>query len=122
MGPGSQWTREHILARPLPSCTQRRLGTAVGAPEPPHCLEVRHPQALIGGGGGHRANTLWVGDDFMGFLSASMGFIGRWAPVAPGVTLLRKSGPGPGHGASGMGAEAGGVCLPGRVGHEWEGG
>lgn len=73
--------------------TQHRLGTAAGTTEPPpHCLQVPGPQALSGAGGGESKCPRGV-TCFTVSLSASMGFIGHWAPVAPRVTLLRKSGP-----------------------------
>lgn len=99
-----------------PSHTRHRLGTAAGATEAP-C-----PQALHGGGAAQSKHAGGGLTCFMDSLSASMHFIGRRAPVAPRVTLPRKSGlQGQGEAASGMGGQRreGSVCLAGW-GRGWE--
>lgn len=73
----------------VPFRTQHMLGTAVGAT----LLAGPGPSPEWGGGGTEPAPSGGGVTCFMGSLSASMGFIGRWAPMAFTVTLLRKSGP-----------------------------
>lgn len=80
------------LARPLPSPPNTGWGQLRG-PRAPHCLQVLGPQAPSRVGRAEQTPSVEGVTCFTVSLSASMGFIGYWAPVAPRVTLLRKSGP-----------------------------
>ena len=88
----AQWVWGCSLAHPLPSPPSTGWGQLRGH-RAPHCLQVLGPQAPSRVGRAEQTPSAeWV-TCFTVSLSASMGFIGYWAPVAPRVTLLRKSGP-----------------------------
>lgn len=115
------WVQEaggHSLPTPGTGWGQLRGPRGHHAAGSPAC-----PGPELGGGGAAQSKqALARVTCFMGSLSASMRFIGLWAPVAPRVTLLRKSGlQGQGEAASGLGGQRqeGSVCLAGR-GRGWE--
>lgn len=109
-----QWTCPAWL---LPSCPLRKLGVASGPQSWPAACRPRVPRPEWGRV--CRANPLAA--CFAGSLSAWMGFIGRWAPVAPrrhrsGNPAVgdRRRQP-PGWGADGR------VYLPSRAGFRLRG-